>query len=105
MGERHRELYDTDVREQVGEAIWRGFVRLEPGYVLPDNFGMFTAEGNRSVRIALDSFLTHACTAALASGLTSSDRRLDAFRNRKVTTDTGRIYDSFFGHFETTSAN
>ena len=100
IGERHPELHDTDVRERMSESIWRGFVQLQPGYALPDDFGMFTPEGNREVRTALSIFLAEVRRAWLGAGLGSSAQRLRAFQNRKVTTHTGRNYDSFFGTIE-----
>jgi hypothetical protein len=99
VGSRHEELDDTDVREQMAEAITRGFVHLEPGYTLPSTFGMFSDEGNAEVRAALGAFLAKASAAAHAQGLKTPAERLAAFQNPEVrSAGRGETYDWFFGH-------
>jgi hypothetical protein len=99
VGNSQEELYDTDVREQMAEAISRGFVHLEPGYTLPLKFGMFSDKGNAEVRSALATFLTKAPGAARVEGLDTPAKRLAAFQDQSVlTSGEGQAYDTFFGH-------
>jgi hypothetical protein len=50
IGEQHEELYDTDVRERMFEAVKRAFLKPEPDYQLPKDFGMFEASSNSPIR-------------------------------------------------------
>ena len=55
--EAHGEVSDTDVRERMDDAVHHGFLIPTHGYRLPDEFAMFTPEGNRVVKDALAWFL------------------------------------------------
>ena len=57
VGDGHPELSDSDVREAMSQAVFAGFIRPQPGYMLPDSFEMFTPEGDRRVRDVLEWFL------------------------------------------------
>jgi hypothetical protein len=54
VGERDESLFDTVVREKMGGPIFYGFIKPEPGYVLPDDYGM-PEEENRRSKAALES--------------------------------------------------
>ena len=53
IGHDHEELYDTECRERMSEAVMNGFVRGASNYAMPDEFGLFSAEANLAVRQAL----------------------------------------------------
>ena len=94
----HDELYDTDVREQMFEAVFKAFIHPEPGYVLPDEFGMFSAEANAQVKTALQNYVTQARQTEEKLHITAPEERLDTFQNPEVCTDADELYpDDFFG--------
>jgi hypothetical protein len=94
----HGEVTDTDVRERMDDAVHHGFLIPTPGYRLPDEFAMYTPEGDRAVRDVLAWFLTAATTAAAAEGLDTFHERLAAFQNRGVTVGPQQTcYNDFFG--------
>ncbi len=83
----------------MAEAISCAFVKIEKGYSLPREFGMFSSEGNAAVRGALAAFLAKAPLSARAAGLDTPAKRLAAFQDADVaTTKDGQCYDAFFGH-------
>src|SRR6266566_7888176 len=47
ISEQHKEVSDTDVREQMYVAIHKGFIVPEAGYIVPPTFGMFSSRGDR----------------------------------------------------------
>ena len=94
IAEEHGEVTDTDVREQMYEAVYHGFIVQTPGYTLPAEFGLFEAPGNTVVRAALSEFITAACAAGIA---TAADR-FAAFQDESVLSDDGNPYDEYFGH-------
>lgn len=99
----HDEVMDTDVREQMHEAIYKSFVEPEAEYRLPDEFGMFSAEGNQKVKNILTKFLGHPETSE-AKNLPTPKARLDAFQDIDVESSEGNTYDEYFGYndsFET----
>ena len=52
VGERDESLFDTVVREKMGDQIFYGFIKPQPGYVLPDEYGM-PDEENRLIKLRL----------------------------------------------------
>jgi hypothetical protein len=98
IGEQHEELYDTDVRERMFEAVKRAFLKPERGYQLPKDFGMFDAASNPPIRDALQKYVTKASQRAHTLGISKPEDRLAAFQDIGAQTKTGQSYDSFFGH-------
>ena len=90
----HEEVGDTDVREQMFTAVQAGFLLPEPGFVLPESFGMFGADGNQAVRALLDRFIRATRACPLAPG----EERLAAFQDVEVASSGGSTYDAYFGH-------
>src|SRR5690348_1251117 len=80
----HEEVGDTAVREFMYDAVHKSFIVPEAGYALPDDFGMFSDEGNQQVRNALQKFLAHPEVAAAAARLKTPQERLDAFQDPEV---------------------
>ncbi len=95
--EKHEEVQDTDVREQLHEAMYNAFVLAKADYELPEEFGMYTKTGNKSVRSALATFLKKANDMAAKAGLDSEQIRLAAFQDIDVTSENGSTYDEYFG--------
>ena len=99
IGEQNEEIYDTEVREQLSNAAFDGFIRPINAFVLPDSYGLYTEEANRAVKKALDSFITAANEMAKRNGITAFHDRLAAFQNGDVESDIeGVFYDDFFGY-------
>lgn len=90
------EVTDTDVRERMREAIEHALIEPVPGYVLPDEFGMFEPEGNAKVKAALAVLITAA--KAEAAGLKTRADRLRAFQNIDIESRNGKTYDEYFGY-------
>ena len=88
IGKQHEEVYDTDVRERMADAIERGEV--------PASLGMFSDEGNRAVAAALHAYLSVARSHASALGLDADGRRA-AVWNEEVTSSSGAPVDDFLG--------
>ena len=94
----HAEVGDTEVRERLDDAVHHGFLIPTPGYQLPDEFAMYSPEGDRAVRGALAWFLPAATAAAAAEGLDTFHKRLAAFQNLEVTVGPDEVcYNDFFG--------
>jgi hypothetical protein len=91
------ELFDSAVREAMDDAVFDGFIKPRPGYVLPDKFAMFSDQENRRVKEALVWFLPAAWEAAERDGLDTFQKRLAAFQNLAVRTERQNDYNDFFG--------
>jgi hypothetical protein len=101
IGRDHEEIYDTDVREQMHDVIIDGFINPKNDFVLPDEFGMFSAEGNGAIRRVLERLLPEFRHAASHDGLNTPKERLSAFQNDELKTpDEGNYYDDFFGYID-----
>jgi hypothetical protein len=101
--EEHEDIGDTDVSIQMTRAVHDGFVSPIGGFVLPNRFGMYTREGDRKVRAALQRFLKKATKVAQAEGLDTPEARLAAFQNMDVWSEDeegGSCYNDYFGHYE-----
>jgi hypothetical protein len=98
--EEHEEVGDTAVREFMYDAVHKSFIVPQPGYKLPDEFGMFTPEGDREVKGAIKQFLTHPELAAAAKQLETPQERLDAFQDTEVESSEGSTQDEYFGYAE-----
>tara|TARA_R110002049_G_C9026253_1_gene551704 strand:- start:81 stop:995 length:915 start_codon:yes stop_codon:yes gene_type:complete len=99
VGSNHEELYDTECRERMGNAVMDGFVRNKGDFVLADDFGLYATEANLAVKEALAEYITKANSQAAESSITDFHERLAAFQNSDVESDgEGSFYDDFFGH-------
>lgn len=91
------ELEDTDVRERMSKGIFFGFLKPGSGYELPADFGMFSEEGNRQVRQALEKYVGEARQHAVELGLDTFQARLAAFQDNEVESAEGNFFDDYFG--------
>jgi len=95
IGGEYQELYDTHVREQLAEAVYRTFV-LEKDDTLPERFGLFEDEANEAVREALKAYVDAALPIARELGLDQKAREA-AIWNYDISSEEGRYPDDFFG--------
>lgn len=98
ISEKHEELGDTDVREQMYRAIYRGFIEKKRGYSLPERFGLFRNDGNALVRSALQNFLAHPEVKAASKALKTREDRFAAFQDVDVETTEGHTFFEYFGY-------
>ena len=96
VSERDESLFDTVVRQKMGAPIFSGFIKLEPGYVLPNDYAM-PDEENRLIKAALKTYIEGARSLAPALGLDSFHERMAAFQNLVVGTEQKNDSDDFFG--------
>jgi len=89
---------DTAVREAMYDAVHKSYIAPASGYALPDEFGMFSPEGDKKVRAALAKFLAHPEVIAAGKDLKTPKQRLDAFQDSEVESNEGNCYDEYFGH-------
>lgn len=96
IAEEWEEITDTDVREQMRDAIEQAVLAPVAGYTLPDEFGMFEPKGNAKVKAALAKFIETARVEA--AGLKTRQDRLRAFQDLDVESRDGNTYDEYFGY-------
>ena len=94
----HEELFDSDVRQSMSNAILDGFVRNREGFEIPNEFGMFTSEGNSVVKTAIINYIGMANRKAENIGISSFHSRLSALQDDSVCSFDGNDYDEFLGH-------
>lgn len=99
LEEKYEELTDTAVREAMGTAVHNSFIVPKSGYVLPDDFEMFSKAGNKQIKSVIQKFLEHPDVIAAKKELKTPQQRLDAFQDITVDVD-GYTYDEFFGYAE-----
>jgi hypothetical protein len=99
VAEQHAEIFDTDVRERMWEVIQRRYLRLEPGFAIPAQLGMFSEAGNRRLRETLEHHLLgNLLAVADAFGLDTEAKRLRMIRNPAVKSEPrAYTFEDFFG--------
>jgi hypothetical protein len=95
--EAHEEVGDTDVREAMSRAVLHLLLVPKADYVLPDQFRMYTDEGDRLVKHALARFFAHPEARALATSNATPTERLAAFQDESLQSAKGSYYDDYFG--------
>jgi hypothetical protein len=101
IGQGHEELYDTEVRERMSDAVRRAFLKPEPGFTIPGEFGMFDDASNAAIGRAIAAYVAKANARAAEIGLLNPSDRLDAFQDAAVCTRGESQYpDNFFGWAE-----
>jgi hypothetical protein len=98
IAEEYDEVLDTDVREEMRQAVESALLEPVPDYQLPDEFAMFEPKGNAKVKAALAKFIASAQAECEAAGLKTRDDRLRAFQDIEVESRDGNTYDEYFGH-------
>ena len=97
----HKELFDSEVRERMGLAVFHGFVKPMHDFQLADDFGMFSSNANAQVRSALAEYLEKGNALAANLRLSTFHQRLAAFQNDAVRTP-GQVWNDFDEFFGTT---
>jgi hypothetical protein len=95
--DKHDELGDTDVREQIYNAVHRAFINPLNGYILPSTFGMFSEQGNLLVQSAIQRFLEHPQVLEASKTLREPEDRLNAFQDSNVRTNEETTVCSLIG--------
>ncbi len=85
--ETNEELSDSECRDQMSRAIHHAFLVPDPNYVLPDEFGLYTDEGNRAVKAALAAYIREANAKCAELGIHKFHDRLAAFQAEDVVSD------------------
>lgn len=98
IANQHPELFDSDVREAMSDAVVDGFVRGRGIEAVPDSFAMFSVEADAWVRKVIEEYVVSANRIASEVGLKSFPDRLAAVQNPKVRTSFGSDYEDFLGH-------
>ena len=98
IGEDHEVLFDSDVRQNMSNAIVEAFVRSRKDYAVPDNLGMFSDEANDAVKSVIVRYIADASRKADEIGLLSFHARLSAVQDGSVRSYGGNDYDEFLGH-------
>ena len=93
----HDEVLDTEVREPMHDVVYKTLVEPVAGYELPEEFGMFSAEGNAKVSEILAKFIAHPEFTA-AKKLPTPKERLSSFQDSDVESNEGNSYDEYFGY-------
>ena len=94
----HPELFDTDVRERMWEAVEHRYLRLESSYEIPRDLGMSTKDGNARLRAVLEHHLKDLVTIADALKLDTEDKRRQSLLDSEVRSQQeGLTYDAFLG--------
>lgn len=94
----YEEVGDTAVREQMTDAIYFGFIEPRQRYKLPATFGMFSDQGNKLVRGAIEKFLAHPEVIAAGKTLKTSEERINAFQDGDARSSEGNAFDEYFGY-------
>jgi hypothetical protein len=101
--EEHEEIGDTEVSIQMTNAVHDGFISPKRGFVLQDEFGMYSPGADQAVRAVLQRFLKKASKLARAEGLDTPKARLAAFQNMDIWSENeegGSCYNDYFGYYE-----
>ena len=98
--EEHEDVGDTEVVIQMTKALHDGFISPKPDFVLPRDFLMYTAQGNRKVRAALQRFLKKSAKVAEVEGLDTPKARLAAFQNMGIESEGGSCYNDYFNYYK-----
>jgi hypothetical protein len=102
IAEDFEEVTDTDVREQMRrDAIHKTIIEPQATYVLPDEFGMFSPEGNGKVKAALAKLIKAARAEIKKAKVATPKARMAAFQDIEVESRNGATYDEYFGYDDT----
>src|SRR5438477_12952574 len=89
IGNDHEEAGDTVCRDAMRSAVFRSFLRPEPGFEFPDDYGLYDPDANLAVKETIEEFVSAARGLAPSLGLTNFQQRLAAFQDPSVSTEGG----------------
>ena len=98
IGDKHAELYDTEVRERLAEALSHAFVWGHPFESEPREYGMFSRTGNAAVSRAVGTFVGAALKAAELEAVKVGVQRHRALQDETIKTKSEQTYDCFLGY-------
>lgn len=98
IGHFDQSLFDSAVRQSLGDAVFEGFALMIPDYVPPASFGMTNAEAETQVRRAIQNYLGSVRSMAAERGLRTFHARLAAIQNRSIKTDENRDFEDYLGY-------
>ncbi|WP_147274353.1 hypothetical protein [Bremerella cremea] len=98
IGNEHEELFDSDVRQNIRNAIMEGFVRHRLKYEIPQDFGMFSEDGNTAVRNAISEYVATGNKKADELEIRTFHDRLNVMQDDSVCSVNGNDYEEFLGH-------
>ena len=81
IGNDHEDLYDSEVRERIGNAVMEGFVRCIPDYAIRPDLGLFQPEANAAVSELIVQYVDAANALAADKDIVAFHDRLAAFQN------------------------
>ncbi len=96
IGAEHDEVYDTAVRERMGDVIEERLITSSREGEISEDFRMFSPEGNRLVRDAVASYLAEARPIADALSLDEAARRASVW-DAEAASSNGTPVDEFLG--------
>jgi hypothetical protein len=98
IGESNEEIYDSECREKMDDAIWYGFLVPDIKYQLSDDFGLYNESANSLVKHALQKYIFEASNIAASNNMSFLER-LAAFQDNDVfTLGSKNDYNDFFGY-------
>ena len=100
IGITHKEIFDTECRNRMGDAILDGFIRRLPAFVLDNDFGLFSTDSNEAVREALLTFINDANNHTQINNIYNVKQGLNLFQNEDINSDNNDYYDAFFGYIK-----
>src|SRR5215207_8006028 len=92
VAQEHLEIHDTVVRENMGDVVYSSLVLLEPAFPnpeYPNDYGLFSDDGNDKVHHSIIEFLSHPEVVAARDHLPTQQERLDAFQDYDVASESG----------------
>ena len=98
IGHWDKSLFNSSVRQLIGDAAFDGLALMTPGYVTPSSFGLVSPDANKQVQTLIERYLDAARRLALQQGLTMFHQRLAAIQNRAVKTNEGRDFEDYLGY-------
>lgn len=98
IGASSEELYDTDVKEQMNEALVEIFIKENKGYQVPASFGMFSKSSDRAVQQAFTKFQSD-----LSNRSINYKSKLNLLNPNGITSNNSQIAECFFGEITESS--
>jgi hypothetical protein len=93
----HQEIFDTDVRERLWAYLNTRFIRHDFSTDLPEEFGMFSPEGNARIKQAFVRNTKNLDTIIEVFDLATVEQRLTTFTNPKLVSVGGNHLEDYFG--------
>ena len=97
FGEKHSELYDTDVRERMWAVVEGILIKQCTTADVPDELGMFSSDANEQLKQILIRNLEQLRDVFEAFELDTERKRLASFQNERLHTEKGHYVEDFFG--------